>query len=71
MFFVYFRPFLKLFGWSETKSQPDEEDKVHILTTEYILSIDPDKKIIEQVMENEVDDDLLEVDEDPDIGTLV
>ena len=46
-------------------------DKVHIVTTEYTLCVDPDEKIIEQAIENEVDDDLLEMDENNDIGILV
>ena len=59
---IYFRSILNLFGWSETKSQPSEDDKVHILTTEYSLHVDPDKKIIEHAIQNEVDEDLENVD---------
>ena len=62
-----FQVILNLFGWSEMKSQPSENDKVHILTTEYSLHVDPDKKIIEHAIQNKVDEDL----ENLDLVTLV
>ena len=56
---------MDLFGWCEGKSQLDERDLVHLMTTNYFVVVDPGTRNIEQVIQSKGDDtDLLKLNQE-------